>query len=62
MTHFTIGDQVKIRYGRQQGQKAKIIKSRTPDAYLCKVEDGSVRFYSGKGLEKEREAVQIVIS
>jgi hypothetical protein len=62
MTIFSIGDQVLIRYGLQQGKKARIIKSRRPDAYMVRVEDGSVRFYSSKGLEKESDAVSKVVS
>jgi len=62
MTYFVVGEHVIIRYGLQQGQKAMIIKSRRPDAYMVKVEDGSVRFYSSKGLEKEDEGVQKVVS
>jgi len=62
MTTFCVGEHVIIRYGLQKGRKAMIIKSRRPDAYMVKVEDGSVRFYSGKGLEKENEGVQPVVS
>ena len=58
MTHFAVGDQVTIRYGLQQGLKATVLKSRPLDAYLVKVEDGTVRFYSGKGLETVNEGVQ----
>ena len=61
MTHFIVGEQVSIRYGRQRGQKAKIIKSSSPDAYLVKVEDGSIRFYSGKGLAKASDGLPIVV-
>ena len=62
MTHFVVGEHVIIRYGLQKGQKALIIKSRRPDAYMVKVEDGSVRFYSSKGLEKENPGVRKVVS
>lgn len=58
MTHFIVGDQVIIRFGDQQRQKATIIKNPTLNVYKVKVEDGSVRYYSGKGLEKEPERVQ----
>jgi hypothetical protein len=54
MTHFSVGEQVRIRFGKQQGQKATIIKNPQADAYKVKVEDGSIRYYSWKGLEKER--------
>ena len=57
MTRFAEGEQVIIRYGRHQGQKATIIKSQVGDAYRVKVEDGTVLFFSGKGLEKEKERV-----
>jgi len=58
MTHFSVGDQVVIRFGQQQRQKATIIKNPTGDVYKVKVDDGSIRFYSGKGLEKDQERVQ----
>jgi ribosomal protein L24 len=57
MTHFSVGDPVVIRFGKQQGQKAIVIKNPTADVYKVKVEDGSIRYYSGKGLEKEQEQV-----
>jgi hypothetical protein len=62
MTNFIVGEQVVIRYGRQQGLNATIIKNRLPDAYMVKVADGSVRFYSGRGLEKAHEAVHTAAS
>jgi hypothetical protein len=62
MTSFCVGEHVIIRYGVQQGKRAMVIKSRRPDAYMVKVEDGSVRFYSSKGLEKENEGIQKVVS
>ena len=52
MTNFAVGDQVVIRYGKHQGDKARIIKSISLDNYKVKREDGFVVFYSGKGLEK----------
>jgi hypothetical protein len=55
MTRFAIGDRVTCRYGKQQGQKAKIIKSSQADVFRVKLEDGSVLFFSGKGLEKQEE-------
>jgi len=61
MTHFSVGEQVIIRYGLQQSQKAKILKCARPDSYMVKVEDGSVRFFSSKGLEKANEGVQKVV-
>jgi ribosomal protein L24 len=56
MKSFAVGEQVIVRYGRHQGQKAKIIESQTADTYRVKVEGGFVLFYSGKGLEREKEA------
>jgi hypothetical protein len=58
MTRFSVGDQVIIRYGRHQGQKAVILKSQLSDGYKVKVEDGSILFFSGKGLEKGQGGVQ----
>jgi len=58
MMGFSAGEHVIIRYGRRQGQKATIIKSQPGDAYRVKAEDGTVLFFSGKGLEKEEERVQ----
>jgi len=52
MTHFSLGDLVVIRYGKHQGEKARIIKSIPADDYKIKTEDGFVLFYTGKGLEK----------
>jgi len=57
MTRFSEGEQVIIRYGSHQGQKAKVVKSQTKDAYRVKVEDGTVLFFTSKGLEKEKERV-----
>jgi hypothetical protein len=55
MTRFSVGEQVVIRYGRHQGQRATVIKIQPGDAYRVKVEDGTVLFFSSKGLEKEKE-------
>ena len=55
MACFSVGDQVTIRYGSQQDQKATIMKSQPgEDAYRVKVADGTIRFYSSKGLKKEK--------
>jgi hypothetical protein len=51
MTRFSVGEQVIIRYGKHQGQKATIIKSQPADVYTVRVDDGSIRFFSGKGLQ-----------
>jgi hypothetical protein len=57
MTHFSVGEQVIIRYGRQQGQKGTIIRSQLVDVYEVKVEDGSILNYSSKGLVRMKEGV-----
>jgi len=55
MTHFSAGEQVIIRYGRHEGQKATVIlRSQPGDAYRVKAEDGTVLFFTSKGLAKER--------
>ncbi len=54
MTHFSVGEQVIIRYGKHQCQKATVLMSLPDDAYRVKAEDGTVLFYTSKGLEKER--------
>ena len=54
MARFSVGEQVIIRYGRHQGQKATVMKSQPGDAYKVKAEDGSILFFSGKGLEKDK--------
>ena len=53
MPRFSVGEQVVVRFGRQQGQKATILKNQRADVYRVKIEDGSVLFFSGKGLEKQ---------
>ncbi len=62
MTAFSIGDHVIIRYGLQQGRKATIVKCRHPNTYLVRVEDGTVRFYSGKGLASAAGEVHRILS
>jgi len=57
MICFSVGEHVIIRYGRQQGQKATIIESKPRDAYKVKAEDGTILFFSSKGLEKGKERV-----
>jgi hypothetical protein len=57
VTHFAVGDQVIIRFGRHQGQKATILKSQPAHAYKVRVEDGPVLFYSAKGLAKGKQAI-----
>ena len=55
VTQFSVGERVIIRWGRQQGQKATIIKNQLADAYKVKAEDGSIGYFSAKGLEKQQE-------
>jgi hypothetical protein len=61
MTHFSVGEQVIIRYGLKKSQKAKILRCTQPDSYMVKVDDGSVRFFSSKGLEKADDGIQQVV-
>jgi hypothetical protein len=58
MTRFSVGDEVIIRFGKHQGQKASIIERQPANVYRVKVEDGYILFYSEQGLEKEKEGVQ----
>jgi hypothetical protein len=55
MTRFSVGEQVIIRYGRHQGQKAKILKSLPADGYKVRAEDGSVHFFTSKGLDGDKK-------
>jgi hypothetical protein len=57
MTRFSVGEQVIIRFGRPQGKKAVILKSLPADVYKVKVENGSVLFFTGKGLERKMGAM-----
>jgi len=54
MTRFSVGEHVIIRYGKHERQKATILRSQPGDAYRVKAEDGTVLFFTSKGLEKER--------
>jgi hypothetical protein len=58
VTRFSRGEQVVIRYGRHQGQRATVIKTQPANVYLVKAEDGFVLFYSDKGLAKDLGQVQ----
>jgi ribosomal protein L24 len=60
MTRFAKGDQVIIRFGTRQGQKGKIIESQPANVYKVRAEDGSVHFFSEKGLDREKEGVRPV--
>ncbi len=57
MTRFSVGERVIIRYGKQQGQLATILKIQPANVYTVKVEDGSVLCFSDKGLEQEKKPV-----
>lgn len=57
MERFSVGDQVVIRYGKQQRQKGTVVKHQEADVYRVKLEDGSILFFCGKGLEMEKERV-----
>jgi hypothetical protein len=61
MPSLSVGDQVIIRFGRQQGLKGTIIKNQSVDVYRVKIEDGTTLFFSGKGLAKENEGFQQVV-
>jgi hypothetical protein len=52
MIYFSVGDEVTIRYGRQQGQKGRIIRTQVADVYEVKVADGRILCFSAKGLQK----------
>ena len=58
MTRFAVGEQVIIRFGRQQGRKGTILKRQPAEVYEVKVEGGAILFFSGKGLEREKERVE----
>jgi ribosomal protein L24 len=58
MTHFAKGDHLIIKWGKQQGKKATVIESQPADVYKLKVEDGWVVFYSGKGLQRDKEGAE----
>jgi hypothetical protein len=53
MELFFEGDEVVIRYGKQQGQKGVIVKNQAADVYRVRLEDGSVLFFCAKGMERK---------
>ena len=53
MENFAVGEKVVVLYGKHQGRSATVMKSQPGDAYKVKVEDGTVLFFSRKGLKKE---------
>jgi hypothetical protein len=62
MTRYSVGDHVNIRYGDHQGQKAIILKIQEGDAYRVKAEDGTILFFSSKGLAASAEAHTLIHS
>lgn len=58
MINFSVGEPVIIRYGREQGQKATIVRRNSGDSYMVRTEDGAIFFFSSKGLSKEKEPVK----
>jgi len=57
MGPFSVGDQVVIRFGKQQGRKGTIIKNQL-DSYRVKLENGSILFFCEKGLERAKQQVR----
>ena len=60
MTRYLVGDQVRIRYGRHQGHKGTILKRQPAEVYEIKGEDGTTLFFSGEGLERVKERVNML--
>lgn len=58
MTLFSVGDNVIVRFGIQQGQKGVVIGSQTAHVYKVRIEDGSVLYFSWQGLEKKNEKLR----
>jgi hypothetical protein len=61
VTLFSEGDEGIIRFWKRQGQKGKIIDSRTAHVYQVRAQDGCILFFSGKGLAREDEGVRQVV-
>jgi len=59
MEYFVVGEKVVVLYGKHQGSKATVMKFQPGDAYKVKVEDGTILFFSRKGLKKEISPVDI---
>jgi ribosomal protein L24 len=59
MEHFVVGDWVVVRFGTKKGNNGIILKIQPADVYSVKVEDGSVLFFSGQGLQK-KEVQQVI--
>jgi ribosomal protein L24 len=60
MMRFSKGDEVVIRFGKLQGQKGKVIETQPAQVYKVKTEDGSVHYFTWKGLQRDQEGVQEV--
>jgi hypothetical protein len=58
MIRFSEGQQVTIRYGKPQGKKAIIIQIQGADVYKVRVEDGSILYFSAKGLVEQEAPVR----
>ena len=58
MVRFSNGDQVILRFGRRQDQQGTIIESRPGNLYKVQAADGSVHFFTDKGLARGREAAE----
>ena len=52
MVCFAVGKQVTVLYGKRQGQKGTVLKTQPADVYVVKIEEGTVLFFSGKGLKE----------
>lgn len=61
MDRFVVGNQVTIRYGTQRGQKGTIVKNQEANVFRVRLEDGSVLFFCGKGLEMAKEQSQLPV-
>jgi hypothetical protein len=58
MSPFSVGELVVVRYGKRQGQKGTILRTQQTDVYEVKVEDGTVLFFSSKGLSATKTLQQ----
>ena len=55
MVHFSAGDQVIIRFGRRQDQQGTVVECQPANVYKVRAQDGSVHFFSEKGLARAAE-------
>jgi hypothetical protein len=58
MVHFSAGDQVIIRFGRRQDQQGTIVECRPGHVYKVRAKDGSVHYFTDKGLARAAEPVK----